>query len=68
MISKGQVRRSGNGQETIEYDPNRSARIGHCLETRDGDRRYIIAPALLQVGDAVVSGKGAEITKASHCL
>jgi large subunit ribosomal protein L2 len=46
--------------ETIEYDPNRSARIA-LLKYRDGDRRYIISPLGLQVGDEVVSGKGAEI-------
>jgi len=46
--------------ETIEYDPNRSARVA-LLKYRDGDRRYIIAPLGLNVGDEVVSGKGAEI-------
>lgn len=46
--------------ETIEYDPNRSARVA-LLKYRDGDRRYIIAPLGVNVGDEVVSGKGAEI-------
>jgi len=46
--------------ETLEYDPNRSARIA-LLKYKDGERRYIIAPTMLQVGDEVVSGKGAEI-------
>ncbi|MEK7196105.1 MAG: 50S ribosomal protein L2 [Nitrospirota bacterium] len=46
--------------ETIEYDPNRSARIA-LLKYKDGERRYIIAPMQLQVGDKVVSGKGADI-------
>lgn len=46
--------------ETIEYDPNRSARIA-LLKYRDGDRRYIIAPLGLHVGDEVISGKDAEI-------
>ncbi|MBI4686117.1 MAG: 50S ribosomal protein L2 [Nitrospirae bacterium] len=46
--------------ETIEYDPNRSARIA-LLKYKDGERRYIIAPTQLQVGDEVVSGKGSEI-------
>ncbi len=46
--------------ETIEYDPNRSARIA-LLKYRDGDRRYIIAPMGLNVGDNILSGKGAEI-------
>jgi len=46
--------------ETIEYDPNRSARIA-LLKYRDGERRYIVAPLGLQVGDELVSGKGADI-------
>ncbi len=46
--------------ETIEYDPNRSARIA-LLKYVDGERRYIVAPAELKVGDEVVSGKDAEI-------
>ncbi len=45
---------------SIEYDPNRSARIA-LLHYRDGEKRYIIAPVGLQVGDELVSGKGAEI-------
>lgn len=52
--------------ETLEYDPNRSARIA-LLKYRDGERRYIIAPSGIQVGDEVVSGKGAEI-KAGNAL
>ncbi|MGQ9570825.1 MAG: 50S ribosomal protein L2 [Thermodesulfovibrionales bacterium] len=46
--------------ETIEYDPNRSARIA-LLKYRDGERRYILAPLGLNVGDEVLSGKGAEV-------
>ncbi len=46
--------------ETIEYDPNRSARIA-LLKYRDGERRYIVLPVGMSVGDEVVSGKGAEI-------
>lgn len=46
--------------ETIEYDPNRSAGIA-LLKYKDGERRYIIAPAGLKVGDDVVSGAGVEI-------
>ncbi|MBM4128519.1 MAG: 50S ribosomal protein L2 [Nitrospira sp.] len=46
--------------ETIEYDPNRSARIA-LLRYKDGERRYIIAPVGLQKGDEVVSGKEADI-------
>lgn len=45
---------------TIEYDPNRSARIA-LLHYRDGEKRYIIAPTGLRVGEEIVSGKGAEI-------
>ena len=45
--------------ETIEYDPNRSARI--ALEKyADGKRQYIIAPANIKVGDVLNSGVGAE--------
>jgi large subunit ribosomal protein L2 len=45
---------------TIEYDPNRSARIA-LLNYKDGEKRYIILPVGLSVGDEIVSGKGAEI-------
>jgi large subunit ribosomal protein L2 len=45
---------------SIEYDPNRSARIA-LLVYGDGEKRYIIAPLGLQVGDTVTSGEGAEI-------
>ena len=44
---------------TIEYDPNRSARIG-LLHYRDGDKRYMLLPHGLKVGDIVVSGPEAE--------
>ncbi len=44
----------------IEYDPNRSARIA-LLFYRDGEKRYIIAPVGLKVGDTVVSGPEADI-------
>src|SRR5258708_32574891 len=44
----------------IEYDPNRSARIG-LLSYADGEKRYIIAPLGLQVGDTVQSGPNAPI-------
>jgi large subunit ribosomal protein L2 len=43
--------------KTIEYDPNRTARIA-LLNYADGEKRYIIAPSGLKVGNAVVSGKG----------
>jgi large subunit ribosomal protein L2 len=45
---------------TIEYDPNRSARIA-LLNYADGEKRYIIQPAGLKVGDIVVSGPDADI-------
>jgi large subunit ribosomal protein L2 len=46
--------------DSIEYDPNRSARIA-LLVYADGEKRYIIAPLGLQVGDKVMSGPNAEI-------
>ena len=45
---------------TIEYDPNRSAYIALVVYA-DGDKRYIIAPVGLKVGDVVVSGADADI-------
>ena len=45
---------------TIEYDPNRSARIA-LLHYADGEKRYILAPIGIQVGDMVLSGIDAEI-------
>ena len=45
---------------TIEYDPNRSARIA-LVHYVDGEKRYIIAPEGLQVGMEIVSGEAAEI-------
>ena len=44
----------------IEYDPNRSARIA-LLHYLDGEKRYILSPARVQVGDILQSGQGAEI-------
>ncbi len=46
--------------ETIEYDPNRTAFIA-LIKYLDGERRYIIAPDHLKVGDRVVSGEEAPI-------
>lgn len=46
--------------ESIEYDPNRSSRIA-LLKYRDGERRYIVAPLGLRVGEELVSGSGVEI-------
>ena len=51
---------------TIEYDPNRSARIA-LLNYVDGEKRYIIAPNGLKVGDVVVSGPESDI-KTGNCL
>ena len=51
---------------TIEYDPNRSANIA-LLNYADGEKRYIIAPLGITVGDVVVSGPDADI-KAGNCL
>ena len=44
----------------IEYDPNRSARLA-LLYYVDGEKRYIIAPQELRVGDTVLAGDGAEV-------
>ena len=44
---------------SIEYDPNRSARIA-LLHYKDGEKRYILAPEGLKVGDTVVSGEQVE--------
>jgi large subunit ribosomal protein L2 len=44
----------------IEYDPNRNARVA-LLHYRDGEKRYILAPARVAVGDTLQSGHGAEI-------
>ncbi|WP_123054726.1 50S ribosomal protein L2 [Clostridium sp. JN-1] len=51
---------------TIEYDPNRSAYIALVVYT-DGEKRYIIAPNGLKVGDVLVSGPDADI-KVGNCL
>lgn len=50
----------------IEYDPNRSARIARVTYV-DGDKRYILWPLGLKVGDLVVSGQTADI-KPGNCL
>jgi large subunit ribosomal protein L2 len=43
--------------QTVEYDPNRSARIA-LLQYEDGEKRYILAPEGITVGQTVVSGAG----------
>ena len=51
---------------TIEYDPNRSARIA-LLHYADGEKRYILLPLGLKVGDTVTAGEEAEI-KAGNAI
>lgn len=51
---------------TIEYDPNRSARIA-LLHYADGEKRYILAPAKVSVGDTLMSGADVDI-RAGNCL
>jgi large subunit ribosomal protein L2 len=57
-------KRNKHGQpavvEHIEYDPNRSARIA-LVVYGDGEKRYILHPKGLAVGDSVVSGKGSDV-------
>ena len=50
----------------IEYDPNRSARIA-LLHYHDGEKRYILAPEKLKVGDEVISSAKADI-QVGNCL
>jgi len=45
---------------TIEYDPNRSARIA-LINYADGDRRYVIAPVGMQVGDSIMASEEADV-------
>lgn len=45
---------------TIEYDPNRTARIA-LITYKDGEKRYILAPVGLKIGDPVISGPGSDI-------
>jgi large subunit ribosomal protein L2 len=51
---------------SIEYDPNRSAHIA-LLHYKDGEKRYILAPVGLSVGDTVIASKDADI-KPGNCL
>jgi large subunit ribosomal protein L2 len=51
---------------SIEYDPNRSARIA-LLQYEDGEKSYILAPEGLKAGDKVQSGEKAE-PKVGHCM
>ena len=50
----------------IEYDPNRTANIA-LISYADGDKRYILAPLKLKVGDVIMSGEHADIT-VGNCL
>jgi large subunit ribosomal protein L2 len=50
----------------IEYDPNRSSRIA-LIQYTDGERRYILSPIGLKVGDKIISGEKADI-KVGHCM
>ncbi len=50
----------------IEYDPNRSARIA-LVEYTDGEKRYILHPKGLNVGDTIVSGAGSDV-RLANCL
>lgn len=52
--------------ERLEYDPNRSAHIA-LVNYSDGERRYIIAPKAVKVGDAITSGREAPI-RDGNCL
>src|SRR5512146_2724542 len=52
---------------SIEYDPNRSARIA-LLHYVDGEKRYILAPNGLKVGDRVMSGPEADIRPGNAML
>lgn len=52
--------------KSIEYDPNRSANIA-LVAYADGEKKYILAPLGLIVGDKIVSGEGADI-KVGNCL
>src|SRR2546422_2568879 len=51
---------------TIEYDPNRSARIA-LLNYVDGERRYTIAPLGIQVGDKLVTSSDADV-RPGNCM
>jgi len=51
---------------SVEYDPNRTSRIA-LIQYQDGNRRYILAPEGLQVGDQVLAGNGADV-KPGHAM
>lgn len=51
---------------SLEYDPNRTSRIA-LLQYLDGEKKYILAPEGLQVGDQVLAGQGADV-KPGHSM
>lgn len=51
---------------SLEYDPNRTSRIA-LLQYLDGEKKYILAPEGLQVGDQVLAGQGADV-KPGHAM
>jgi large subunit ribosomal protein L2 len=51
---------------SLEYDPNRSCRIA-LIQFLDGEKKYILAPEGLKVGDKVLSGEGADV-KPGHAM
>ena len=51
---------------SIEYDPNRTARIA-LLNYADGEKRYILHPKNLNVGDTILSGSGSPCTDQPGC-
>jgi len=51
---------------TVEYDPNRSARIA-LVQYADGEKRYILQPVGLKVGDSIVAGDTVDILRATRC-
>lgn len=62
MVDFKQVDKHGVPAQVIalEYDPNRTARIA-LLQYTDGEKRYVLAPQLLNVGDQVVSGERTKV-------
>ena len=53
--------------QTIEYDPNRSARIA-LVNYKDGEKRYILAPLGIKVGDQIISSEKTEINTGNSLL
>jgi large subunit ribosomal protein L2 len=51
---------------SLEYDPNRTSRIA-LIQFLDGEKKYILAPEGLKVGDVVISGQGADV-KPGHAM